>query len=146
VVKVGLSEYQVGRLAVLESFRVVPRQHTIIELFVAAKIRNVNVIRRGIRIDRHALRKAESLAVDQVVETHVENCLPQHCACRITMRAQRRIELEHSIVVEVGGEHVAERVDADAGRIAQTCRRGRETPVAREALLPDDRSSRRVHR
>jgi len=44
MVKIGLSEYQVGGLAVRESLRVVPRQHAIIELFVAGAIGDVNVI------------------------------------------------------------------------------------------------------
>jgi hypothetical protein len=54
--EIGLSEYQVGGLAVLESFRVIPGEHAIIELSVAAAVGDVNMIRRRILIDRHVLR------------------------------------------------------------------------------------------
>jgi hypothetical protein len=42
--EIGLPEYQVGGLAVLESFRVVPCEYPIIELCVAGAIGDVNVI------------------------------------------------------------------------------------------------------
>jgi len=54
--EIGLSEHQVGGLAVQKSLRVVPGEHTIVELSVAAAVGDVNVIRCRILIDRHVLR------------------------------------------------------------------------------------------
>jgi hypothetical protein len=88
VVKVGLSEHQVGRLAVGEGFSVVPRQHAIIELFVAAEVVDVDVIRRRVLIDRHVQWKAETAAVNEVVIAGVEENLPQHRICRVALRCE----------------------------------------------------------
>jgi hypothetical protein len=144
VVKVGLAEYQVGRLAVGEGLSVVPRQHAIIELFVAAEVIDVDVIRSRVLIDRHVQWKAETSAVNEVVIAGVEEDLPQHRIRRVVLcRERARVELEYAIVCEVSGEHIARRVDSDATGLADAARRYC-AKIVREIFLSDDRICRRV--
>jgi hypothetical protein len=142
--EIGLSEYQVSGLAVPESFRVVPREHTIIELFVAGAIGDVNVIWGGILVDRHVLREIETLAVDEVVKAYIEEGLTEHRTRSVALHAERGVKLEHSIVAQVGGEHVPRRVDRDAAGIAHAARRRWKARIAGESTFSDDRISCRV--
>jgi hypothetical protein len=144
VEKVRLSEYQVGRLAVLEGLRVVPRQHTIIELCVAGAVGDVNVIWGWILIDRHVLREIETLAVDEVVKAYVEEDLTEHRSRGVARCQKRCAVLEYSIVSQVRGEHVARRVNRDAAGFAHTARRRGGAKIADKVFLPDNRISCRV--
>jgi hypothetical protein len=144
VEKIRLAEYQVGGLAVLKCFRVVPREHPIVELLVAAAVGDVNVIRRRILIDRHVLGQVETLAVNEVVKSNIEHALTEHRSRGVAGRQKRRAVLEHSIVSQICGEHVARRVDRDATGFAHAARRRWTAKIADEVFLPDNRISCRV--
>jgi hypothetical protein len=142
--EIGLSENQIGGLAVLESFRVVPGEHTIVELCVAGAVGDVNMIRSRILIDRHVLREIETPAVDEVVIAYIGHGLTQQRRRGVARRQKRRGVFEHSIVSQVRGKHVARRVDRDAARIAQAGGWGIKAEIAREVVLSNNRISCRV--